>query len=453
MTTHMNNASIKINAKKIQNAHLKCLQLLTTSVVVTTLLTTCGTPQPSTSTPKFDSASSTALDATITDATMLTSSPTYNVDSQIKDQLYFSIGMLNNWGSVADLANRTVTIKSIAAVPGSPSLSIITYDAKFKIAWSRNRQIPSSIIVPVPARGDYEGIHSFYSKYEGTCVQDRHELSYSNFWYYIRPLMAGCPLASRSGNEEFTYLLKVNTSVSNTNTSGKFPEYSKVWEDQQLVATNIFGKYVSGAGDSDLGVAEFNSMYRHVLRNFGTPISSNVNLQVGEVPGTENPDVRLVFKTRRGKVDINLLLVNSMGYNSSEWRTHFNERTLISDFVSYNGHSGLGANIRSIATMGKFKANQFQLYYLNGCDTYSYLGTELADAHHTVNPDSQASRFLDVITNSMPSPFTSMASSTNTILMSLYNKQYTYRQILSMINSGQNPNVRGEEDNKWPQPF
>ena len=437
----------------VQSANLKLFQLLTTSVVSATFLTTCGPPLTSASTPKFDSASSTALDATITDATLMTSSPNYNVDSQIKDQLYFSIGLLNNWGSVADLANRSVVVKSIVAVPGSPSLSKVTYDAKFKIAWSRNRQIPSSITVPVPARGDYQGIQAFYSKYEGTCVQDRHELSYANFWYYIRPLMAGCPLAGRSGTEEFTYLLKVNTAVSNTNTSGKSPEYAKVWEDHQLVATTVFGKCVSGGDNNDQGVEEFNSMYRQVLRDFGHPISSNVNLQVGEMPGTENPDVRLVFETRRGKVDINILLVNTMGYNSTEWLTHFNERTMISDFVSYSGHSGLGANIRSIATMGKFKANQFQLYYLNGCDTYSYLGTELADAHHRVNPESQASRFLDVITNSMPSPFSSMASSTNNILMSLYNQQNNYRQILSMINSGQNPNVRGEEDNKWPQPF
>ncbi len=432
---------------------MKLIQLLTLLSISAALLTTCGSPSRNSSAPKFDSATSIALDATVTDGIMLTTSPNYNLDEQIKDQLFFTIGFINNWGGVADLAQRVVTIKSIDLIPGSTTLSKVTYDAKFHVSWLRQYRVPSSIVAPVPARGDYQGLQSFYEKYQGNCVEDRHELSPANFWYYIRPLMRSCPLAQRSGNEELTYLLSLNMAVSSTNTSGKFPEYAKIWEDHKLVATIIFGKNVSGGSDNDYGVSEYNDMYQQLLSNFGNPTETNVNLRNGQYPGTQNPDVRLVFQTNQGTVDVNILLVDSISSTSTEWRKHFSDRTLNSDFVSYNGHAGLGANVRTIGRLGKFKPNQFQLYYLNGCDTYAYLGYELSEGRRLVNPESQPSRYLDLITNSMPSPFGSMASSTMSILTSLYEQKYTYRQILSMVNSGQNPNVSGEEDNRWPQPF
>jgi hypothetical protein len=417
------------------------------------LTTACGTARHDTGHVKFDSASSVALDATVVDGVMLTTEPNYGIDSQIKDQLYFTIGLLNGWNGVADLANRSVNVKSIVALPGPGRLSKVTYDASFRVSWFRNYQIPSSFVAPVPARGDYQGIQAFYSKYEGACVEDRHEIGFGNFWYYFRPMMGGCPLAARSGQEDLTYLLKVNTTLSRTNTQGKYPEYAKIWEDHQLVATAVFGKYVSGGAADDIGVGAYNQMYQMLLQNFGNPSQSNVSLGRGEVPGLEHPDVRLVFDTRQGKVDVNILLVDSLGSVSTTWREHFNERTATSDFISYNGHAGLGSNIRALSQMGRFTPNQFHLYYVNSCDTYSYLGKELAESHRATNPGSLPSRFLDTITNSMPSPFSAMASSTDAILMALFRKQYTYREILSTINSGQNPNVTGEEDNRWPQSF
>ena len=425
----------------------------TVSPLLTTLAFACGSNSPELSTPLFDSASSIAIQANVTDAVMLTTDSQWRLEDQVKDQLYFSVGYLNGLGGVADLANRAVTIKSVAPVAGSPSLFQVTYDASFRIAWNRGYQVPASIRIPVPARGDYQGINDFYTKYEGSCVQDRHELSFGNFWYYYRPLMNGCPLAARTGQEEFTYILTISTARSTMNSQGKYPEYGKVWEDGKLVVTAVFGKYASGTTANDEGINAYNNMYSMLLQNFGRPSQSNINLRPREVPGVAHPDVRLVFDTRRGPVDVNILLVDSLGSVSSAWNQHFNERTANSDLVAYSGHSGLGSNIRNFTRMGQFTPGQYQLYYINGCDTYTYVGNELAEAHRAANPESAPSRYVDIITNSMPSPFGSMASSTDSILVALYNQQSTYRQILSTINSGQNPNVTGEEDNRWPQPF
>ena len=427
--------------------------LRTVSPLVALLAFACGSHSPELSTPQFDSASSVAIQANITDAIMITTDSQGRLADQIKDQLYFTVGYLNGMGGVADLANRTVTVKSVAPLAGSATLFQVTYDASFRIAWNRGYQVPGSIHIPVPAHGDYQGIQDFYTKYESSCVQDRHELSFGNFWYYYRPLMNGCPLAAQSGQEEFAYLLTITTARGTMNTQGKYPEYGKVWEDGKLVVTAVFGKYSSGTTDNDEGISAFNNMYRMLLQNFGRPSQSNINLRPREVPGVANPDVRLVFDTGRGPVDVNILLVDSLGGVSSAWNQHFNERTAISDLVAYSGHSGLGSNIRNFTRMGQFTPGQYQLYYINGCDTFAYVGNELAEAHHMANPTSAPSRYVDIITNSMPSPFDSMASSTDNIVVALFNQQNTYRQILSNINSGQNPNVTGEEDNRWPQPF
>ena len=133
-------------------------------------------------------------------------------------------------------------------------------------------------------------------------------------------------------------------------------------------------------------------------------------------------------------------------YNPSFYQ-EYNEWTQSADFVSYNGHSGLGANIRALARLGTFVEGQYQLYFINGCDTFAYIDSALADAHATVNPGFAGTKFFDLITNSMPAYFTDMAPSTITIIKALRDSKLTYRQILAKLPKVQRAVVSGEEDN------
>ena len=48
---------------------------------------------------------------------------------------------------------------------------------------------------------------------------------------------------------------------------------------------------------------------------------------------------------------------------------------------------------------------------MNGCDTYAYIDSALADAHSEVNPDDpDGTKYLDIVANAMPSLFISMRS-------------------------------------------
>lgn len=402
---------------------------------------------------KFDSASSLALDAVIENGVLLTDSPNSSVTGQIRDQLNYTVGFLNTYSGVGDLVNRQVTVISTDTTPDSNGLYKVQYRATFHIAWNRRYAVPAQVLVPVPAVATYAGLQRFYDLYSATCSEATHDLSLGSFWYYFRPLNRGCGLAGRTGQEEGAALLSIKTMVSQINTQGRYPEYGKIWEDGKLVATAIFGKYEAGGGSDDYGISAFNRMYALLINNFGRPVQSNVNLPSDVEPGEANPDLQLIFRTPRGSLDVELMLVSSLGGMSQALETRYNERTKISDLVAYNGHSGLGSNIRTLGQMGTFTPGQYQIYYLNGCDTYNYHGMELGEAHRLVNPEALPSKYLDVISTATPSPFGSFASSTSNLIWHLVRQQSTYRQILGNIDGGQTPVVTGEEDNRWPQPF
>ncbi|MDQ3230895.1 MAG: hypothetical protein M3Q07_03670 [Pseudobdellovibrionaceae bacterium] len=121
--------------------------------------------------------------------------------------------------------------------------------------------------------------------------------------------------------------------------------------------------------------------------------------------------------------------------------------------AAYNGHSGLGRNIRALARMGSFQAGQYKIFFINGCDTFAYADDALWDAHAAVNPDSAPTKYLDVITNAMPSYFHSNAENNVVVIRSLLERQKTYREILADFDRRQRALVMGEEDNAWPEVF
>src|SRR3569623_2816504 len=72
-------------------------------------------------------------------------------------------------------------------------------------------------------------------------------------FYNFRPKASGCKLAA--GDVDAT---TAALSPSPTSTTGKFPEYDKVWEDGTLNVVAIFGKYEDGAQtESDAGLSGY----------------------------------------------------------------------------------------------------------------------------------------------------------------------------------------------------
>lgn len=435
------------------------VRALAVVAAMVTSLSGCGDSRPATSDVKFDSAHSIALDGIIDDGRIIASSSSeYSIKDEISEQLFYTIGQLNGYGGVSDMNRLESTISEVTQ--RTDGRFDVKYAAKLFISWPRERAIPATMQLIMPARGDYTGLANFYAAYgsdesssKKCMASEAHEVSLGIFWYYYRPLKSSCNLRNASTEENgVASRFNIRLATSGENTSNKSPEYGKVWEDGKLVVTAIFGKYEEGAtGSSDAGISAFSQTYYDLLNNFGQPVSNN--LSNGQQPSATNNDVRLLFNTQSGPLDIHLYLVDGIRTVNADFRAKYNERTKISDFVSYSGHSGLGANIRAMTRMGQFVQGQYQIFLVNGCDTFAYVEGSLRQAHADVNPGFGPDKFFDIITNAMPSYFHMNSTSNLSLIRGLVGQTKTYRQILQGFDQNQRAAVTGEQDNVWPAPF
>jgi len=414
---------------------------------------TCGAKTKSSSQVKFDAAHSVAINGVISEGLVITSSNSgYEVSEAIKSQLFYTIGQFNGVNSVADLSRNEISVGEIVEIEGSePKMYEVHYAAKLFIAWQRTRYIPENYELILPKNLDYMAERAFYNRYSKNCIDwSAHDLSVGIFWYYYRPL--NCNIANHEN--ELVAKFNIKLTLSDENTDGKYPEYDKIWEDELLSVTAIFGKYEHGATSSyDAGIDSYNQFFRDMVNAYGRPLQKNGEPLRFRSPGVKNSNLELIFRTKLGVIDLNMILVDGITSVDENFRNHYNERTKVSDLISYNGHSGLGANIRALANMGEFVKGKYQIFLINGCDTFAYVDDSLKKAHHKVNPDEGPSKYFDLITNAMPSYFHSNSRSNMTLIKSMLGQQKTYREILAGFDTAQRANVTGEEDNNWPESF
>ena len=116
------------------------------------------------------------------------------------------------------------------------------------------------------------------------------------------------------------------------------------------------------------------------------------------------------------------------------WDT-YETLTPTADYIVYNGHSGLGQAFAS-SHEGEWRTGQYAIVFMNGCDTYAYIDEALAQAHADVNQtDPNGTKYLDVVSNAMPSYVSSTADENMAIMRGLlsYDAPMTYEEILRNI--------------------
>jgi len=418
-------------------------------------LTACGGQGPATSDLKIDAAHSIGVDGVITNGVIFsTTRNDASIERQIRAQLQYMTGQLNGINGGADLNRLQLTINE--KIPGADGVYEVHYAAKVLLAWRRDLALPETYELIMPAGGDSRTLSSFFTAFQDSCIDpSAHDMAVSNFWYYYRPQPSTCRnLMVDTGNDALVSRFPIALNPSLENTSGKSPEYAKIWEDDRAVITAVFGKYEDGAtSNGDAGVAAYNEMYATLRNSFGEPAFQDAIVPAGTRPGVAIPAIHMIFNTPQGTLDVEILLIDGILSTDDAFKQRYNERTKISDLVSYNGHSGLGANIRALARMGSFQAGQYQLFFVNGCDTFAYVDNALRDAHAAVNPGYGPSKFFDIITNAMPSYFHSNADNNLALMRAFLGRSKTYRQILSGFDRTQRAVVTGEEDNAWPAAF
>jgi hypothetical protein len=326
----------------------------------------------------------------------------------------------------------------------------VDYHARMPVAWGRRNNVPSTYEFVLPHDITSTGQNNFTDKYSHDCVDfGAHDVTPGSMWYYYRPERSSCRL-----DEADVVSLTADVAVSEINTTGKYPEYDKVWEDDVLQVVAVFGKYEDGATtSSDAGISAYNRFTRTMSSDLaGLDLVTNPPT-VPSSPGIEVPEVEFMASLPGGRsVVVTALLVDNVRTAPTSFNQRYAELSRDADMIAYNGHAGLGANIRALARKGTWVRGQYAIVFMNGCDTYAYIDSALADAHAAVNPDDpNGTKYLDIVTNAMPSFFSSMAGATTALIRGLmrFDDPQTYEQMFVNIDADEVVLVSGEQDNEF----
>ena len=367
----------------------------------------------------------------------------------IQDQLLYTVGHLNGNNSLARIDRMVLKSATKTTVGGKTK---IDYEVTLPVAWGKRNAVPNTYTFKLPADISFEGQNAFAEKYKHDCVDSgAHDVDSGSMFYYYRPNNSGCSLAAAD-------ILTVEATVSPSpiQTTGKFPEYNKIWEDGSLNVVAIFGKFEDGATTSaDAGIAAYNEFIGAMKTELGTRGLVTVPATVPSNPGVSTPDIEMTATLPDGKkIKVTALLSDNIqtGLSQTAFRTRYENASTRADFIVYNGHAGLGANVRALASKGKWVAGQYVVVFMNGCDTYAYVDDALNTAHKTINPDDTTGyKYIDIVTNAMPSFFSSMADASMAMFRGFvaHDDPKTFEQMFRNIDSSEVVLVSGEQDNVY----
>jgi hypothetical protein len=389
----------------------------------------------------FTSATATLLDFEF-DGEVLTAGG--EPQATIRDQMRFTIGQLNGSTGVGRL-DKLVLSKIVSEVSGDATR--VRYHAKLPVALAKTVQVGSRFTLVLPKRADFFGQTAFFEKYKSSActASDAHDLDSGIYWYYYRPNQAGCSLADSD-----VVRMSASVTVSRENSKNSYPEYDKIWSDNTLNVIAIFGKVVDGATTSaDRGIWSHGRFVSALRAEFPNAVVSPATTATN--PGIETPDVTIATTLANGRrVTVTSFLVDNVRQGGPAFENRYNTLSGDADIIVYNGHAGLGQNVRALARMGSFKPNTYQIIYMNGCDTFAYVDGTLAQVRAKLNPtDPAGTKFMEILTNSMPPTWDSLPNNTLSLVRDLTanGTPLPYAALLSHFDQSGFVSVTGDEDN------
>jgi len=331
----------------------------------------------------------------------------------------------------------------------------ISYHARMPVAWGSKTNLPKKYTFKLPKNAD--GFAAFTTKYGASCSEfvadpsdPTHQLDEGSMWYYYRPSMSGCKLDSSDAVSS-----RATVTVSAANTTGKYPEYDKVWADNELRVVAIFGKYEKGHTDedNDAGINAYNEFNRSVREELGaltdfatTPLtpprararrcptsatpprsptarsSSSTRCSSTRCPRPPRPSIRATRRCPERRHD-------RLQRPRRPRRQHPHPRQ-----------------------SRPLQPRQYSIVFMNGCDTYTYIDGALAQKHAALNPDDpNGTKYMDMVVNAMPEFFQSDSEASMALIKALksYDAPKTYETIFDGIDSRQIVLVTGELDNTF----
>ncbi len=335
-----------------------------------------------------------------------------------------------------------VTLKDVAESDAGGAQKRVRYTAVLPVIWPKERATPRSYALVLPR--DTTGLDAFNRKYDGRC--GRNEYGTDTFWHDFNPKAAGCTFDAA---DVVRADVKVTRSASAT--TGKYPEYDQVLADDAIDVVAVFG-IISANTPTDEGAVEMENVINETQRGLTGAVRKDGDASRSVVKSTVLTGTATVAGKAR-RVTLTAMLTEELAAAGPDFDALYAPASEKADLIVYSGHSGLGKNINSLAARTKVVAGKYQLVYLNGCQSFAYLGRGFHDKKIAANgaaKDPQGTRFLDVVANALPAYGDNGA--TGLILYRALLKQdapQTYNDLLKSFSRVHLAAAFGEEDNTF----
>jgi hypothetical protein len=398
----------------------------------------------------FTSAGAILLDFEL-DATLVTDTlDPIAVDKLIETQLLFTVGQLNGDSSVARLDHASYGVTGQVERSTTPPTHEIHYHARLPVAWGGGPP-PTSYSFALPQSVGPDDQTTFTAKYGSTCTDpEAGAVDAGEMFLFYRPHQTGCVI------DPADVAVATTTVTSSTHNSiAKYPEYHRVWEDQELDVVAMFGREFDDGRTADDGAhayLAFVQKTRDYLRSLQPDAAQRTETTDAM---TSEPNVRLAATLPDGRrIRVDVLSTRPSLRADTALDAWYDARSADADAILYNGRAGLGDNVRALMDKGEFRPRKYVIEVINGCDTFAYVDDTLATRRAALNPDDPTgTRYMDTITNVLGAYFHSGDATASTLVQALVSAAEstpkTYDEIFGVVDPTQIIVVDGEQDNQF----
>jgi hypothetical protein len=254
-------------------------------------------------------------------------------------------------------------------------------------------------------------------------IQPQSEADYEKLFYYYVP--AGC---QHKSNNWRTVDPKIQVMIDE---KAAYPEYPLLWEDNTLKVAQFFTPASSMTID-DAGVYAYREFIRLMRRQWGEGVVRQGNLDQAYRDPLNNMTLEVEYTLADGKKLLIFLKLwdANWKYGDGETKSLFIEKFNASDYISFNGHAGYGANVHELNSWINIDAERYHVYYINSCWSYSH--------------NNESSKMIDFIGNIRPSYFHLMARQ-NFIIIKGLTESRSFQEIL--LAADNDPQISSEQHN------
>lgn len=277
--------------------------------------------------------------------------------------------------------------------------------------------------------------------YSPLCTDD-HYTSIDDFWYFWNPFKDGCPIT----DDQLVHVTGHLTPIPNTTKT--YPDYNALLGDNgngRLLSIVMLVGIDENMSKADFGRQTFEEALTMLIDD-GFALDTKRSTKFDKILVKSKPDFA-------AQVRLALLDQGSLDFVRAAKDGLEN-----ADLFIYTGHSGLGGYLpvdrfdQSSGGPLKLSPTKSQIFFFNGCTTYSYYNLEYFKAKNPRNGKA-ARRNLDIVTSAIGASFglgpnydviliKSLTNNRRPSWQTIMNNMYEYDTSLSALT-----HVNGDEEN------